>query len=220
VTKSTEPFSPKYPIEPEAYDRLYAFNHGTDDFLGDHSPWQEIRIRSGLSEEQIYQLLPSAAGYEYGGYVTKSRIRYRRCESTEARLPMSKPCTFHSHPTSLITADLPSASDVLLFLNFRHLRSVIVGSSRILVWDKTKPTMEIVKKLSSWSDANMVAEVRRLEKEFPNGWHDPYAKLALKNLGLIWPKSQARWSTHWETMLRNILKIRVRVFPRTSGAKS
>ena len=216
-----EPFQlPICPIDPERYDRLYAFNGGSDDFLDYDAPWQQIRIKPGLSEESVYRLLPGARNFEYGGYLTKSRIRFLECDFNSARMPMSKACTFHSHRSDSETADLPSAADIFQFLNFRHLRAITVGSKRLWVWDKSAATLSVVKKLGAWADQNMVAEVNRLMKTHPHTWQDPYVKLALKNLGFPWPKRLEEWEANWEKMLRTILKIKVRVFPREDGAGS
>lgn len=65
-------YLPKCPIDPERYDRLYAFNHQRDDQLPESVGWKEIRLHSGLSERQVYRLLPSAPDFEYSGYLTKS----------------------------------------------------------------------------------------------------------------------------------------------------
>lgn len=208
---SVEPVHlPKYSIDLERYEQLYAFNQGIDDFLDYDADWQEIRIRPGLAEDAVYRLLPSAGAFEYGGYLTKTRIRFLKCDPIRANMPMSKACTFHSHPADMEAADIPSAGDVFQFLNFRHLRAITVGATRLWVWDKTKATLGTVKKLGVWAEANMLTEVRRLEKALPHAWHNPYMKLALKQLGLFWPQKQKDWEAHWEEMLRNVLKIKVR----------
>jgi hypothetical protein len=215
---SHEPtYLPKWPINPVAYDQLYTFNNGVDDYLGIDSVWEEKRIKPGLSEAEVYRLLPCADHFEYGGYLTKTRIRFIKCEPTRANTLKSKVCTFHSHPTDSETADVPSVSDVFQFLNFRHLRTITVGSTKIWVWDKTKATMTTVRKLGAWAEANMVTEVRRLEKKFRHAWYDPYLELVLKHLGLDLSKKLKGWDAHWEEMLRNILQIDVRVIPRVVG---
>ncbi len=221
MTLSHEPAHlPEWPVKPEVYELLYGFNEGADDFLDNDARWQEIRIRPGLAEDAVYRLLPCAGDFEYGGYLTKTRIRFIKCNPTRANMPMSKVCTFHSHPTDLATADIPSAGDVFQFLTFRHLRAITVGSTRLWVWDKSKATLGTIKKLGVWAEANMLTEVRLLEKKFPNAWHDPYMKLALKHLGLDWPKTRKDWEAHWEEMLRNVLQIKVRVFPRSVGVNA
>lgn len=149
--------------------------------------------------------------------MTKSRIRFRRCGPTWANTLMSKTCTFHSHPAGWATADVPSESDIFQFLYFRHLRMVTVGATRLWVWDKTATTLATVKKLLAWSEANLLGEARSLSKESPGDWSTAYMKLALKNLGLSWPKRFRDWDAQWQEMLRTILKIRVRVFPHVPG---
>ena len=219
MTVSHEPTHlPKCPTDPIAYDRLYAFNLRTDNLHGIDAEWEENRIRPGLTEDEIYRLLPSAGGFEYGGYLTKTRIRFMKCDATKANTLMSKVCTFHSHPTENASADVPSIGDVFQFLYFRHIRTITVGSTRIWVWDKTRATMTTVKKLGAWSKANLLTEVLRLEKKFPHTWHQPYMKLVLKQLGLDYSKKLMVWDAHWEEMLRNILHIKVRIFPRFVGA--
>jgi len=162
VTITPEPAHlPKCPIDPADYEQLYAFNGGVDDYLEDFTRWEEIRIKPGLTEDDVYRLLPCAGDFEYGGYLTKSRIRFLKCGPNRANMPMSKACTFHSHPTDMAAADVPSASDVLQFLNFRHLRAITVGASRLWVWDKTKATIPTVKLLGAWAEANTVRDVER-----------------------------------------------------------
>jgi hypothetical protein len=218
MTVSKQPsFLPQYPLDPVAYDRLYAFNHGTDDYSEQTRRWKEIRLKPGLSEIEVYRKLPHASAFEYGGYITKSRIRFRRCEATRAFVLSSKLCTFHSHPASLEGADAPSIGDVFHFLNFREVRTVTVGPNRIWVWDKTKATMATVRNMARWIEANMLTEIHRLEKKYPHAWHRPYLELVLKNLGLPWPKRFRDWENHWPEMLQDQLRIKVRVFPCDDG---
>jgi hypothetical protein len=108
----------------EQYRRLYAFNDGVDGFMPENLEWHEMRIRPGLTAKQVYLKLPSAADFEYGGYLTKTRIRYAVCEPTKASVPLFKSCTFHSHPTDKdgTDPDMPSVLDVYAFLKWRHLR--------------------------------------------------------------------------------------------------
>lgn len=219
VVVSREPVHlPKCPIDPEQYDRLYAFNGETNDYTEDVIRWKDIRISPGTAEDAVYQMLPSAGRFEYGGYLTKTRIRFAKCNPTSANMPMSKACTFHSHPTNLATADSPSASDLYKFLSFRHLRTITVGSTRLWVWDKSKATLPVVKKLAVWVDENMLAEIHWLQKRFLHAWPDPYMKLALQHMGLTWPKRKKDWEVQWEEMVREAFKIEVRVFPRNRGA--
>lgn len=205
---------PTWPVNPEGYHRLYSFNNGVDDYTEETGNWQELRILANLTEAEVYKRLPSAADFEFGGYLTKTRIRYLRCGSVRANTYMAKLCTFHSHPTGLAQADVPSERDVYAFLAFRHLRTITVGRTQLWVLDKTKKTLATVRKLAAWSEANQLREAHQLEKKFPYNWHDPLIKLILKNLGLVWPKSYKDLRERWPGMLRNILKIKVRIMPR------
>ena len=75
--QSIPPHLPKPPCDPAAYQELYAFNSGVDEFLIGYNDdeWREIRIPTGSSAADVYRLLPSAEDFEYGGYLTKTRIR-------------------------------------------------------------------------------------------------------------------------------------------------
>lgn len=217
IDKSCEPpHLPDWPMEPEAYQRLYAFNQGVDDYMEETAEWQLLRVPPGLSEVEVYRRLPSAPDFEYGGYLTKTCIRYLLCGLDRANTRMSRRCTFHSHPTDSSNADLPSLTDVYAFLAFRHVRAVTVGATRLWVWDKTKATLATIRQLAAWAEANQLREVRRLEKGAPHAWQEPYMRLVLKNLGLIWPNKRQGLERDWPAMLQSTLKIRVRVFPRTT----
>jgi hypothetical protein len=213
--KSREPnHLPEWPLEPEAYQQLYSFNYGVDDYMEETADWQILRIPPGLPEEEVYRRLPSAPGFEYGGYLTKTRIRFLKCDEDRASTRMSRRCTFHSHPTASPHANLPSMTDVYSFLAFRHVRAVTVGATQLWIFDKTKATLATVRKLAAWTEVNQLREVRRLEKEAPHGWQEPYMRLVLKKLGLVWPNKRQGLERHWPEMLQSILKIRVRVFTR------
>jgi len=207
---------PELPVELEAYQQLYSFNCGVDDYMEESADWQVLRIPTGLSEEEVYRRLPSAPDFEYGGYLTKTRIRFLRCGPDRASTRMSRRCTFHSHPTDSPNADLPSLTDVYSFLAFRHVRAVTVGATRLWVWDKTKATLATVRQLAAWAEANQLREVRRLEKEAPHGWQESYVRMVLKKLGLVWPNKRQGLERDWPEMLQSTLKIGVRVFPRTT----
>lgn len=207
---------PELPVEPEAYQQLYSFNCGVDDYMEETADWQALRIPPGLPEEEVYQRLPAAPGFEFGGYLTKTRIRFLKCEEDRASTRMSRRCTFHSHPTDSPHADHPSMTDVYSFLAFRHVRAVTVGATQLWVFDKTKATLASIQKLATWTEANQLREVRRLEKEAPHAWQEPYMKLILKKLGLVWPNKRQGLERDWPEMLQSTLKIGVRVFPRTT----
>ena len=214
VVVSAEPVHlPKCPIDPERYEQLYAFNQDLDDQLPDVPNWKEIRIKPGLLEEDVYRLLPTAHDFEYSGYLTKSRIRYFRGDSHSAGMLMAKPCTFHSHPTkNPYLADIPSLQDIHSFLYYRHLRSVTVGATKLWVWDKTKATMGTVRKMASWMEANHFAVVAHLMKEDFATWQSQYVQTVMRELGWTWPHTVEDMDAQWPRMLREKLKIMVRVF--------
>jgi len=209
---------PKCPIDPERYDRLYGFNQNRDDQLPGPAEWQEIRVQEGWSEERVYRLLPSAVDFEYGGYLTKSRIRYIKADSSSAGMLMAKPCTFHSHPTkNSHLADVPSLQDIHSFLFYRQLRSVTVGATKIWVWDKTKATLGTVQKLAAWMETNHFRVVARCMKKDFASWQAMYIQTVMKSLGWVWPDTIDEMDAQWPGMLREIFKIRVRVIPHELG---
>ena len=219
MPKSKEFILPKCPIDSEAYRQLYEFKLWIDDWFEAHSAVQTIRIRPGMTEEAVYRLLPSAGNFEYGGYITKSRIRFYQCEAVRAVIQTSKPCTFHSHPTDYETADVPSVRDVHNFLYAKHLRTITVGAKLIWVWEKSRATLLVVKKLIAWAEANMLKEMLRLSLAYPKSFTDDYMMLALKNAGMAWPRKHSEWAANWEGMLRDKLKFNVRVFPRSLSVR-
>ncbi|WP_088260456.1 hypothetical protein [Fimbriiglobus ruber] len=212
---------PICPIDPERYDRLYAFNHDRDDRLPAFTEWNQIRIQEGFSEERIYRLLPSAVEFEYSGCLTKSRIRYVKADSSSAGMLMAKPCTFHSHPTkNRYLADIPSLQDIHSFLFYRQLRSITVGGTKIWVWDKTKAALRTVRKLATWMEANHFRVVTHWMKEDADNWQVMYVQTVMKHLGWVWPDTIDEMDVQWPQMLRDILKIQVRVLPREPRVKS
>jgi hypothetical protein len=209
---------PKCPIDPERYERLYAFNQNLDDQMPESPDWKEIRIKPGLQEEDVYRLLPSAADFEYSGYLTKSRIRYIKADSSSAGMLMAKSCTFHSHPTkNRYLADIPSLPDIHSFLFYRHLRSVTVGATKIWVWDKTKATLGTVRKMAFWMEANHFRVVNRLMKKDFVTWQGQYVQTVMHHLGWTWPDTIDDMAAQWPRMVRELFKIKVRVISRESG---
>ncbi len=150
---------PRPPQDPETYKRLYEMNCAFDDDFSQHEPWQEIRIRPGSSALDVYHRLPSASDFEYGGYITKTRIRYHGGGATSASTIRSKACIFHSHPAEHPLADMPSTNDVYQFLKCRQLRAVTVGADWIWVWNKTPTVMRTVRRLFEWEDEHLVSKL-------------------------------------------------------------
>jgi len=209
---------PNFPMDPERYEQLYAFNQNLDDQMPEAADWKEIRIRPGLDEEGVYRLLPSAPDFEYSGYLTKSRIRYFRGDSHSTGMLMAKPCTYHSHPTkNQYLADIPSLQDVHSFLFYRHLRTVTVGATKIWVWDKTRATIGTVRKLAAWMEANHFRVVAHFMKKDFDTWQARYVQKVMHDLGWAWPDTLDDMDAQWPRMLREAFKIKVRVFARELG---
>lgn len=197
-----------------AYERLYAFNSGDDDYCME-GDWREIRIPRGLTAAEVYRRLPSAPNFEYGGYLTQTRIRYMVGEAERAHTITSRPCTFHSHPTDLPgrELDVPSASDIYSFLKWRNRRAITIGASLLWVFDKTRNTLRTVRRLAAWEGENMIPVCRRIFKGNPENFLETYKELALENVGLHWPRTLTSYVKHWPDLLRTI-GIKVTVLKR------
>jgi len=205
-------------MDADQYDRFYAFNQGLDDQLPAKIKWKETRIKPGLSEESVYRLLPSATDFEFSGYFTASRIRYFKGDASSAGMLMSKPCTFHSHPTrNPHLADIPSLKDIHSFLLYRHLRSVTVGATRVWVWDKTRQTLGIVRKLATWMEVNHFRVTTHFMKKDFDSWQARYVQKVMQDLGWIWPATLDEMDAQWPTLIRKTFRFKVRVFAREPG---
>lgn len=213
--------SPKCPIDPQRYGQLYAFNQDLDDQMTEPVEWREIRFKPGLTEEAVYRFLPSAAEFEYCGYITQTRVRYVQADSSNAGMLMAKPCTFHSHPTkNPYLADVPSLQDIHSFLFYRHLRFITVGATKIWVWEKTQATLTTVRKLAAWMEANHFRTVNHWMKlDFAN-WRTMYVQTVMKHLGWVWPDTIDEMDAEWPRMLRETFRIKVRLVPRDPGVNS
>jgi hypothetical protein len=223
TTKGNDPESeqvthlpPPWPDE-EEYDRLYR-EVSPIDLLSEHNrPWREVRVPPGSAAGEVYQRLPSALKFEYGGYLTRGRIFYRRCERRSASVPSSKPCTFHSHPTAVgfhCDPDLPSPIDVRTFLLGRHRRTITVGRSLLWVWDKTERTLPVVRRFAAWEKDNLALVAGRLIDEGRPDWEIAYAAEALRRLGVRVPEDKRRWARAWPQTLRDQLGLTVTIHER------
>jgi hypothetical protein len=126
---------------------------------------------------------------------------------------MAKPCTFHSHPTkNRRLADVPSLEDIHSFLFYRQLRSVTVRATKVWVWDKTRATLRTVRRLSEWMEANHFRVVAHWMKEDFDSWQAMYVQTVMKQLGWVWPDAIDEMDAQWPRLLREIFKIKVRVF--------
>jgi hypothetical protein len=212
---------PRCPIDKGAYERLYSFNQGLDNQVTESVNWHQSRVAPGLAEADVYRLLPSAPDFEYSGYLTGSLIRYFKGDVSSAGSLMSRACTFHSHPTKEpYLADIPSLMDIYSFLNYRHLRMITVGATKLWVWDKSKRTLQTVRRLANWKEKNHFRAVVRLMKKDFSSWQEKYHHQVMKALGWIWPKKLGELHEQWPKMLRDKFRIVVRIFPRDAGAET
>ena len=204
------------------YDLLYAFNLGVDDSGVEDTAWREKRIRPGRTAEEVYALLPSAPDFEYGGYLTKTRIRYAACEAMNSDVPHSKLCTFHSHPTNLdgTEPDLPSVDDVYAFLKFRSLRAITVGKHIIWVMEKSRRTVPTIRKLADWERQHLVAAFSEQIKRHPDRAKKFYRQQVIRALGVEWPVGLAavtdKFRASWPRLLQETLGIDVTLQHRTN----
>lgn len=221
-TKKTNPDDSNPPhlpvpwLDQVEYDRFCKLVNPYMDYTEADRQWKEIRIRANATAEEVYHRLPSDMDLEYGGYLTKSRIRYVACDPRQAWVPQSKTCTFHSHPTKIQNAepDVPSAADIRHFLLGRHWRTITVGRFSLWVWDKTEQTRQITRKFWKWETNNMTREVDRLMKAFPDGWEREYVNLAIGKLGVRIPENTKRWGRIWPERLKAKLGLKVIVLER------
>jgi hypothetical protein len=202
--------------DPAGYDRLYREVNPIIRFTGLHAPWQEIRIPAGSTAEQVYRRLPSSLDHEYGGYLTGTRIRYRRCDKRQAAVPAWKDCTFHSRPTRIGNGepDLPSPTDIRQFLLGRHRRTITVGRFLLWVWDKTEQTLPFARRLAAWEKDHLSRVAGRLIDEGHDDWENTYAVEALRPLGVRIPEDRRRWARVWPQTLRDELGFVVTVLER------
>ncbi|MCE9614863.1 MAG: hypothetical protein K8T26_11340 [Lentisphaerae bacterium] len=213
---------PKPPRNPVAYQRLYAPNCNVDEFspLDGEFKWQEIRIPRDSSAEEVYLSLPSAPDFEYGGYLTGTRIRYARFGASWAATISSKPCTFHSHPSCHPNCDMPSPRDVYQFLKWRQLRTITVGNHWIWVWTKDQKNAETVKRLLAWEEQNMVPVMADL---FRSNCPDPllvYIERALRQLNYSPPRRRLSEPLCWASHLRDVLGMKTWFISRGTRSSS
>jgi hypothetical protein len=124
------PYLPSPFMDQEQHRLLYRDKMATDEFdLECELP--PTPISPDMSEEAVYQLLPTAPDFEYGGFITENLIRYQKCESTFASTVESEACIWHSHPTDAPKADMPSCSDIYTFLTNRTFRAVTAAKTKI-----------------------------------------------------------------------------------------
>ena len=210
------PHLPRPWPDQDAYDAFYREVNPYGDYSEKDTPWREIRIPRGASAEDVYHRLPSDLDFEYGGYLTRTRIRFVACDPRAAWMPRSKACTFHSHPTKIQNAepDLPSPADIRSFLMNRHWRTITVGRSILWACDKTPRTLAVVRRLFEWESANMVRTAQELEQKYPDTWEDEFRELELRQIGLTIPRDRRRWGRVWQQRFHDSLGLRVTVLER------
>jgi hypothetical protein len=215
------PHLPLPPVDQSSYDDLYASEFRIDGISpGMPEDWKEIRISAGATEFETYRHLPSAPDFEYGGYLTKTRIRFQPCEATQAFTNTSKACTFHSHPTDYSTSDIPSDKDIYSFLKWRHLRAITVGRDWIWVWDKDQYLLSVVKRLLHWEKKHMVEEMGRLCKSHPDDFIDRCIRKALDAIGIEYPKKKKPCPEEWSKALESSIGLKTRLISRDNSRKS
>ena len=213
----TPPHLPTLPSDRDAYEDLYRWCHCLDlDGILDN--WREKQIPIGLSAPEVYRRLPSAPDFEYGGYLTKTRIRFIRGDATRSYTDTDKPCTFHSHPTALPAADIPSETDVYGFLKWRHFRAITIGAEWIWVWDKNKQVLSTAKRLLKWEFQYMSGELYRLYKKHPEDFTDRYVRKALRVIGVDYCTKPRTHPGTWRLSLSRCTGIETTLITRTSDA--
>jgi hypothetical protein len=191
-----------------AYEQLYALIHRVDEvFHGDPSEWQTTRIPAGLTALQVYKLLPAAPDQEYGGYLTRTRIRFVPGWEEGAYIVAAKDTTWHSHPLRYPLADIPSFTDVYSFLRYRNRRHITVGAKTIWTLDKTEATLAAVGRLNRYEVRHMVEAIARV------GFED-YHLFALQSIGLRPLPALEEFQQVWPQLLKEDLAIQVEVFDK------
>jgi hypothetical protein len=116
-----------------------------------------------------------------------------------------------------ISSFFPAAlKDIYSFLNYRHLRSVTVGATKVWVWDKTRATLGTVRRLAKWMEENHFRVVSQLMKKDIATWRARYVQTVMQELGWTWPHTIEEFDAQWPGMLRELFKIKVRVISRDS----
>lgn len=198
--RSLLPYLPPPVAKDDPFAALYA-----DSIVGS-SPNAEVtsikRIRPKSTMEQVYRRLPSAADFEYFGYLTKTQIAYGEGLAMSAPYIDGKMCQFHSHPTDQPSADMPSPNDVYFFLKWPCRRAITVGQDFIWWWDKEPSLVKTVRRFNAWEDENQVAYCRRLYHK--DNWMQLYMEKAMAAMGCKLSRSKQRpalWIKHlWQTL--------------------
>lgn len=209
------PHLPQPPRNRAHYESLYRYGYGGG--AGDENAvWHERRIPANLSAANVYRMLPSASDFEYGGYLTKTRIRYVVGAPESVSPPCDLPCVFHSHPFAHPYADAPSPLDIYQFIKCECLRAVTVGNRWIWVWNKNRRTVKTVQKFLEWEMEHMVREILRLMDAGVAHAIHRYIEFAIRQLGFRCPRRQLKDPTSWAPQLSESIGIRSTLIRRSA----
>ena len=192
----------------QGYECLYA---NCTDGIGLDYEEEPIPIEPGMSEQDVYTLLPTAESFEFGGIIERNAIRYQRCDKTMAWSKYSDDCTWHSHPTGSISCDQPSPMDIRSFLVNRNLRAVTAGREIVWVFDKQAESIPFITQLMAWEQINLLNRMRHWMAT-PDGM-EGYLFEALSVLGVTsWLRKNPSYD-NWIPVIES-LGIQVRIFQR------
>jgi hypothetical protein len=148
-------------------------------------------------------------------YLTKTRIRFQRCEAKQAFTETSRACTFHSHPNEYPKADIPSTSDIYSFLKWANIRAITVGKDWIWIWDKELEVFSTtVKRLRDWEGKHLVKEMMRSSEAQTGDFRPHYIKKALNAIGVRYPKRRGTTPEEWSQALESSIGLKTRLIPR------
>ena len=190
------------------YERLYA---DSIDGMGMDTEETPITVHPGMTELEVYNLLPTAESFEFGGVIERDSIRYKRCAQSMAWTEFSADCTWHSHPTGSNSCDQPSTMDVRSFLVNRNLRAITAGRDIGWVFDKQPTTTKFIMQLLEWEQSHLVKRMIHWMAS-PQGM-EGYLLEALSILGVAsWLKENPSCED-WVPVIES-LGIKVRIFHR------
>jgi hypothetical protein len=190
------------------YESLYV---DSCDGFGLDSEETPIVIHPGMTEHEVYRLLPTAESFEFGGVIEPDKIRFQRCDPVMAWTEFSADCSWHSHPTRASACDQPSPMDIRSFLVNRNLRAVTAGRDIIWVFDKQPETIPFVKRLLAWEQTNLLNRMKHW-MGLPNGMQN-YILEALSILSIDNFLEKKASCDDWVPVIES-LGIKVRIFHR------
>jgi hypothetical protein len=180
--------------------------------------YSRIRIPDKAAERDVYALLPWAPDCEYAGYITRHYVYFRKGGPNASSPPLNRDVTWHSHPRKSREADLPSSGDLFACLKWAPIRSIVVGSENIWVFDKTRHTLPVVRQMQEWESEHQIDSIyNAIDKaeKHKDSVTNAYGYAALKALGFDYRSFMGRIDPryHWVEEVRLRLKLRVRGMP-------